>query len=78
MCQTKKHKVISRIGVYLFRYKYLFYGTLTLACVMTILSVIAPSVIQQVLDHVLLEGIGDGQVLLLGVLLIAAIFFLRN
>ena len=38
---------------------------------MTILSVLAPSVIQQVLDNIFDTGIGDGTVLIQGVLLIA-------
>ena len=52
MCQTKKTKVISRVSAYIFCHKFLFGGTLTLACLMTILSVLAPSVIQKVLDDV--------------------------
>ena len=78
MCQTKKNRVISRVGSYLFQHKVLFCGTLLLACAMTALSVLAPSVIQQVLDQVLSGGIGNGRVLLLGVLLIASIFFFKE
>jgi len=78
MCQTKKNRVISRVGSYLFQHKVLFCGTLLLACAMTALSVLAPSVIQQVLDRVLSAGIGNGRVLLIGVLLIASIFFFKE
>ena len=78
MCQTKKNRVISRVGSYLFRYKGLFCGTLLFACAMTALSVLAPSVIQQVIDQVLTRGIGNGKVLLHGVLLIASIFFFKE
>lgn len=49
-----------------------------MACAMTILSVLAPSVIQQVLDKVLVNGIGDGTVLVQGVLFIASIFFFKE
>ena len=45
---------------------------------MTVLSVLAPSVIQQVLDKVLLNGIGDGEILIQGILFIAAIFFFKE
>jgi len=78
MCQSKKTKVISRVGKYLFRHKALFLITLLLACTMTVLSVLAPSVIQQVLDHALGTGIGDGSILLQGVSLIAGIFFVKE
>ncbi len=78
MCQTKNTKVISRISAYLLDYKPLFVGTLFLACSMTILSVIAPSVIQQVLDKVFTNGIGNGMILCRGMLLIAGIFFFKE
>ena len=78
MCQTKKNRVITRVSAYLFQHKVLFCGTLLLACAMTALSVLAPSVIQQVLDPVLSAGIGNGRVLLIGVLLIASIFFFKE
>lgn len=78
MHQTKKTKVISRVSSYLFCYKLLFFGTLFLACSMTILSVVAPSVIQRVLDNVFENGIGDGKLLVKGILLIAVIFFLKE
>ena len=45
---------------------------------MTLLSVIAPSVIQQVLDSVLQNGIEGGGVLLKGILLIAGIFSFKE
>ena len=45
---------------------------------MTILSVVAPSVIQRVLDDVFQNGIGDGKILVKGILLIAVIFFLKE
>ena len=78
MCQTKKNKVISRVSSYLFFHKALFVTTLLIACTMTVLSVLAPSVIQQVLDKVLLNGIGDGEILIQGILFIAAIFFFKE
>ena len=78
MCQTKKTKVISRVSSYLFFHKALFVTTLLIACTMTVLSVLAPSVIQQVLDKVLLNGIGDGEILIQGILFIAAIFFFKE
>ena len=61
MGQTKKTNVISRVSAYIFGYKLLFGGTLALACLMTILSVVAPSVIQRVLDNVFVQGLGDGR-----------------
>ena len=78
MCQTKKNKVISRVSSYLFFHKALFVTTLLIACTMTVLSVLAPSVIQQVLDKVLLNGIGDGEILIQGILFITAIFFFKE
>jgi len=78
MGQTKKTKVISRVSTYIFAHKLLFGGTLALACLMTILSVIAPSVIQRVLDNVLAEGVGSGNLLIKGILLIAIIFFAKE
>jgi len=78
MSQTKKTKVISRVGTYILFHKLLFGGTLALACVMTLLSVLAPSVIQQVLDNVFTKGIGDGTLLIKGIFLIAGIFFFER
>ena len=45
---------------------------------MTILSVLAPTVIQYVLDEVFIRGIGDGGILFQGIVLIAVIFFLKE
>ena len=67
-----------RVSSYLFFHKALFVTTLLIACTMTVLSVLAPSVIQQVLDKVLLNGIGDGEILIQGILFIAAIFFFKE
>ena len=78
MGQTKKTNVISRVSAYIFGYKLLFGGTLALACLMTILSVVAPSVIQRVLDNVFVQGLGDGNLLIQGILLIAIIFFAKE
>lgn len=78
MCCTKKKGVISRISSYLFQHRLLFAGTLFLACFMTILSVAAPSVIQQVLDSVFQNGIGNGDILFKGILLIAGLFFMKE
>ena len=78
ICQTKKNKVISRVSGYLLCHKFLFILTLFLASAMTILSVVAPSVIQQVLDKVFENGLGDGSILVQGILLIAVIFFLKE
>ena len=78
MSPNKKTKVISRVSTYILFHKLLFGGTLALACVMTLLSVLAPSVIQQVLDNVFTRGIGDGKLLIKGILLIAGIFFLKE
>ena len=78
MGQTKKTNVISRVSAYIFAYKLLFGGTLALACLMTILSVIAPSVIQRVLDNVFAKGVESGNLLIQGILLIAFIFFAKE
>ena len=45
---------------------------------MTILSVLAPTIIQYVLDEVFIRGIGNGEILLHGVVLIALVFFLKE
>ena len=78
MCCNKKKGVISRISSYLFQHMLLFAGTLFLACFMTILSVAAPSVIQQVLDSVFQNGMGNGDILFKGILLIAGLFFMKE
>ena len=45
---------------------------------MTILSVLAPTIIQSVLDEVFIKGIGNGEILFRGVVLIALVFFLKE
>lgn len=45
---------------------------------MTILSVLAPSVIQKVLDDVFSQGIGNGQLLKNGIFFIAGIFLVKE
>ena len=52
MKTAKKNRTIRRISKYLFEYKLLFATTLILACIMTTLSVLVPSVIQEVLDRI--------------------------
>ena len=78
MRHSKKTKVISRVSEYLIRHKTLFAITLLLACSMTILSVLAPTIIQYVLDEVFIRGIGNGEILFHGVVLIALVFFLKE
>ncbi len=78
MTQSKNKNVIYRVTLYLTFHKALFAGTLALACCMTLLSVLAPAVIQRVLDEVLQNGIGDGSLLAGGIFLIALVFLLKE
>ena len=78
MNQSKKKKVITRVSKYLLCHKVLFLTTLLLACAMTLLAVLVPTVIQHALDAVFTEGIGDGSLLVQGITLIAGIFLAKE
>ena len=78
MKQSKNKKVIKRISGYIFEHKFLFALTLSLAFVMTILSVMVPSVIQRVLDQIFIEGFRDSEILINGILLIGGLFLSKE
>ena len=78
MKQSKNKKVIKRISGYIFEHKFLFALTLSLAFVMTVLSVMVPSVIQRVLDQIFIEGFRDSEILINGILLIGGLFLSKE
>ena len=71
-------KVIGRISIYLFEHKFLFFLTLFLAFVMTVLSVLVPSAIQKVLDQIFMEGIENLSNFYLGIVLIGSLFLAKE
>lgn len=78
MSVQRNKKVIRRVSSYLLEHKFLFFLTLTLACVMTVLSVFVPTLIQKVLDTIFLsEGNSNGY-LIQGVSMIALMFFCKE
>jgi ATP-binding cassette, subfamily B, bacterial len=74
MKQSKNKKIISRISFYIFEHKILFTLTLSLAFIMTILSVMVPSAIQRVLDQIFAEGPDNQKILVNGILFIGGLF----
>ena len=78
MPKKSNKKVIRRVSKYLFEHKLLFFFTLLLACMMTILSVIVPTLIQRVLDNIFTLGKNSNELLLSGVCWIAFIFFIKE
>ncbi len=71
-------KVIKRISIYLFEHKFLFFLTLFLAFVMTVLSVLVPSAIQKVLDQIFMEGIENLSNFYLGIVIIGSLFLAKE
>ncbi len=78
MKQSKNKKIISRISSYIFEYKILFATTLSLAFIMTTLSVMVPSAIQQVLDQIFAEEISQNSIFLRGILFIGGLFLAKE
>ena len=78
MKQSKNKKIIKRISVYIFEHKILFGLTLSLALIMTILSVMVPSAIQHVLDQIFAIGLNDRKILFNGIFLIGALFLAKE
>ena len=78
MPEKRNKKVIRRVSKYLFEHKLLFSFTLLLACMMTVLSVIVPTLIQRVLDTIFSQGKNSNDYLLNGVYWIAFIFFIKE
>jgi len=52
--------------------------TLGLACAMTLLTVLVPTVIQRVLDRIFSSGLGTDNYLIKGIILIALLFLGRE
>ena len=78
MKQSNSKKVISRVSSYLFQHKWLFGLTLSLACIMTLVTVTVPLAIQKVLDRLIASNSKDGSFLLEGILIIASLFLLKE
>ena len=78
MKRNQSNNVIRRVGVYLFEHKFLFRMTLGLACGMTLLAVLVPTVIQRVLDRIFSSGLGTDNYLIKGIILIALLFLGRE
>ena len=78
MNQSNSKKVISRVSSYIFRHKWLFGLTLSLACVMTVVTVVVPLAIQKVLDSLFSPQIEGEFFLLEGITIIACLFLLKE
>ena len=78
MKQSNSKKVISRVSSYLFQHKWLFGLTLSLACIMTVVTVTVPLAIQKVLDKLIASNSKDGSFLSEGILIIASLFLLKE
>ena len=78
MKQSNSKKVISRVSSYLFQHKWLFGLTLSLACIMTVVTVTVPLAIQKVLDKLIASNSKDGSFLLEGILIIASLFLVKE
>ena len=78
MKTAKKNRTIRRISKYLFEYKLLFATTLILACIMTTLSVLVPSVIQEVLDRIFYSESFNKSILISGIIIIGSMFLVKE
>lgn len=78
MKQSKNKKVIKRVSGYIFEHKFLFILTLSLAFIMTVLSVLVPSVIQRVLDQIFTQGFEESKILINGILFIGVLFLSKE
>jgi len=71
-------QVIRRVSSYLFEHKFLFFTTLFLAGLITILAVLVPTFIQKVLDSIFYEYDSSRFTFVEGVSLIAFLFFSKE
>ncbi len=76
--QVKNKKVVRRVSNYLFEHKSLFALTMGLACLMTLLAVSVPTVIQKVLDAIFNNNEQNLSTLIRGICLIASLFFFKE
>ncbi len=78
MPTQKNPQVIRRVSSYLFEHKFLFFTTLFLAGLITILAVLVPTFIQKVLDSIFYEPDSSSYSFIVGVSLIALLFFCKE
>ncbi len=78
MNQDKNKRVIRRVSFYLFEHKALFGLTMGLACLITLLAVSVPTVIQRVLDAIFIEKVENQIILAQGISVIAFLFFSKE
>jgi ABC-type multidrug transport system fused ATPase/permease subunit len=70
--KTAKKSTIRRVSAYLFRYKGLFWLTITLAAGMTAMEIAVPVAIERILENI--ENVGAVNSLLWGVAIIAGLY----
>jgi ABC-type multidrug transport system fused ATPase/permease subunit len=78
MKQRKDKKIIRRVSSYIFEHKALFLLTLSLAFIITVLSVMVPSAIQRVLDQIFTNGLQDSKNFLYGIIFIGGLFLAKE
>lgn len=78
MNQRNNKAIIRRVAKYLFAHKFLFAITLFFACLMTIASILVPTVIQRVLDLIFQSNDSSSGLLINGVGVIAMIFLAKE
>jgi ABC-type multidrug transport system fused ATPase/permease subunit len=71
-------KIIGRVSLYLFKHKFLFFTTLSLAGLITLLAVVVPTIIQKVLDSIFYDSDSNRYTLFQGISLIALVFLCKE
>ena len=78
MSAKSNPRVIGRVSLYLFKHKFLFFTTLSLAGLITLLAVLVPTIIQKVLDSIFYDYDSNRYTLFQGISLIALLFFCKE